>query len=79
MILEGNDIKIYSLVVLRQQLKSEIKGLKFSQSAYACIKKKFGFKGNRQKVYELFDDYVEKQIFENEGGKLSHSTKYGLK
>ena len=79
MILEGNDIKIYSLIVLRQQLKSEMKGLKFRYSAYACIKRKFGFKGNRQKVYDLFNDYVEKQVYENEGGKLSRSITYGIK
>jgi len=79
MILEGNDIKIYSLIILRQQLKSEMKGLKFRYSAYAYIKKKFGFKGNREKVFNLFQDYLEKQVYENEGGKLSRSTTYGIK
>jgi hypothetical protein len=79
MILEGNDIKIYGLVVLRQQLKSEIRGLKFRFSAYAFIKKKYGMKGNRQKVYDQFSDFVEKAIYENEGGKLSRSLTYGIK
>ena len=79
MIIEGNDIKIYSLIALRQQLKSEMKGLKFRFSAYAYIKKNFGLRGNREKVFNLFHDYVEKQIYENEGGKLSRSITYGIK
>ena len=79
MILEGNDIKIYSLILLRQQFKSELKGLKFRYSAYACIKRKFGFKGNRQKVYDLYHDYVEKQIYENKEGRLCRSITYGIK
>ena len=56
---------LYRLMVLKGRLKMELMGLKFRQSTYALIKREFGFRGNRQKVYDQFVDYVEKKKAEH--------------
>lgn len=51
----------FRLLTLRRALKLEAKtGMKLSRgrSAYAIVKAEFGFRGNKQKVYEQFDKYV---------------------
>lgn len=53
-------------MMLRTQLaalKLEKLGLKHSsgRSMYAHIKRTYGFKGNRERVYTQFAEYVEKQ------------------
>lgn len=47
------DVSFFHLLQLRSALGLEIKGLKNSRgSAYAYIKKTFGYKGSKQKVYD---------------------------
>lgn len=58
--LTGNQIEIFQLLRLRSALSLEILGMKHSQgSVYAYIKKVYGFKGNKQKVYEQFSNAIE--------------------
>jgi len=48
-----NDIDRYRLKVLLKGLKLEILGMKKrGSSCYSIIKKEFGLKGNKQKVYD---------------------------
>ena len=55
-----SSIPMYRLILLKSQLESEIKGLRWRQSAYAMIKKEFGLKGSRQKVLDQFLPIFEK-------------------
>ena len=57
----GIDVDFYRLLTLRSALKLEILGMKNSRrSAYAIIKEEFGFKGNKQKVYDQIDELIKK-------------------
>jgi hypothetical protein len=50
----------FHMLQLKYALKLELKGLRFSRgSAYAYIKKHYGLKGNKQKVYDQFVKMVE--------------------
>lgn len=49
----------YSMLVLRQALALELKGMKrHGRSAYAIIKEQFNLRGNRQSVYEQYCRYL---------------------
>jgi len=49
-------IEAWQLLSWRSRLKLEIKGLKFRDgSTYAFLKKRYGFKGNREKVLEQYE------------------------
>lgn len=49
-------IAAWYLLSWRSRLQLEIKGLKFKDgSTYAFLKKRYGFKGNRQSVLEQFE------------------------
>jgi len=53
----------YQILALRSALGLEIKGMKHSRgSAYATIKKRFGFKGNKQKVYNQLDAWIKENL-----------------
>jgi len=53
------DVGFFHLLQLRSALGLEIKGLKHSKgSAYAYIKKEFGYKGNKQKVYDQLNNKI---------------------
>ena len=53
------DIDTYRLVALRAALGLELLGIKHrGGSVYAKVKREFGFKGNKQKVFDLFNEYV---------------------
>jgi len=57
----GIDIEFYRLLTLRSALSLEMLGMKNSRrSAYAIIKEEFGFKGNKQKVYDQIDELIKK-------------------
>jgi|TARA_R110002051_G_scaffold111352_2_gene183972 hypothetical protein len=48
---------LYRLIVLEKSLKLELLGMKHSRkSAYARAKQEYGFKGNREKVYNQLLD-----------------------
>jgi len=55
------NVEFYRLITLRSALDLEIRGLKRrGRSVYSIIKEEFGFKGNKQKVYDQFDEYIQK-------------------
>jgi hypothetical protein len=55
-------IRVYRLLALRGMLSLECRGLtRRGTTAYAQIKREFGFRGNRERVYTQFCEYVEKQ------------------
>lgn len=62
-IAEPEDINLYRLCVLRSALKLEMTGLTIvrGSTAYARIKREFGFRGNKQRVYTQLCEYIEKQ------------------
>jgi hypothetical protein len=51
------------LAILKGMLKCELAGMKRSRSpsAYSMVKKRLGFKGNRQSVYDQLCLYIEYQ------------------
>jgi hypothetical protein len=62
MISIDNEKKIqqFRLITLRTALKLELLGMKHSRgSVYALIKKEFGLKGSKQKVYDQFNEFIE--------------------
>ena len=64
----GIDVEFYRLLTLRSALNLEILGMKNSRrSAYAIIKEEFGFKGNKQKVYDQIDELIQKMKEKNHG------------
>ena len=55
------NVNFFRLLTLRSALKLEILGLKNSRrSVYAIIKEEFGFRGNKQKVYDQIDAHIQK-------------------
>lgn len=58
---EGDwNTKVFHLLQLKYALILEIKGLRHSQgSAYAYVKKRFGFKGNKQRVLDQLVALIE--------------------
>lgn len=48
-------IRAYRLLALRAALGLEVKGMRGRFNAYATIKKEFGLKGSKAKVYELYE------------------------
>ena len=60
----GDSIKDYRVLALKQQLKLEIKGLRFKgpRTGYSIIKKEFGFRGGRAKVLALLEAWIEENL-----------------
>ena len=55
------DVDFFHLLQLRSALQLEILGMKHSRgSVYVKIKRDFGFKGNKQKVYDQMDEHINK-------------------
>ena len=62
------DPDFYRLLTLRSALELEILGMKRrGRSVYSIIKEEFGFKGNKQKVYDQIDAYIKKEKENNHG------------
>ena len=61
-----NHIELYRMMVQRQALALELKGLKTrGKSAYVLIKEMYNLKGSKQRVYEQFTALIEaKKIME---------------
>ena len=60
-----NHLELYRMMVQRQALKLQMKGIKTrGRSAYSMIKEQYGLKGNITKVYTEFTVMIEtaKQI-----------------
>ena len=56
-----HQIRAYRILALKAALGLEIKGLKHSRgiSAYAIVKKEFGFKGSKAKVLTQLQHWVD--------------------
>ena len=60
-VVTGDSIPKYRLLMLRQGLKMEMKGLRISSrgpTAYSIIKKEFGLKGSRERVLTAFESIL---------------------
>lgn len=60
-VLTGEAIDLYRMSTLLRGLQLEMKGIRLTRKAptcYSIIKKKYGFKGNREKVLAQFEAYV---------------------
>ena len=56
------DMKLYTLLSMKQTLKLECVGIKFKGgSVYAHIKRTYGFTGNKHSVLAQFTDYIKSQ------------------
>lgn len=61
------DPEMFNLLQLKHCLHLEILGMRHSQgSAYATIKRRFGFKGNKQRVYDQFCKFVREETDKRE-------------
>ena len=66
----GIDVEFYRLLTLRSALELEILGMnRRGQSVYSIIKQEFGFKGNKQKVYDQIDAHIQKIKKEKNHGR----------
>ena len=55
------DTEFHRILILRSALELEILGMKRrGRSAYSIIKEEFGFKGDKQKVYDQLDTHIQK-------------------
>jgi len=54
-------ISYYRLLTLKQGLEMEIRGFRMcrGRTCYSIIKKEFGLKGNKQRVYDQFVKIIE--------------------
>lgn len=53
----------YQLVALKYALSLEIRGIRHSRgSVYALVKKRFGFKGTKQRVYEQLCKRIREEV-----------------
>ena len=61
MVITGEHIPLYRLMVMASGLKLEIKGIRYSRgrTCYALAKSEFGFKGNKTKVLEQLEAHIE--------------------
>jgi len=58
----GDQIPMFRLLTLRQGLELELKGIRLTaktRSCYSIVKSEFGFKGNKQNVYNQLVDYID--------------------
>lgn len=54
------------VLALKGALSLELKGMKRrGRSAYSIVKEEFGFRGNRQKVYDQLKEYCDEEILRN--------------
>lgn len=67
MLTTPEEISAARLITLRGALKLELLGMKRrGRSAYSIIKEEFGLKGNKQRVYDQFDNIVKDITGEND-------------
>ena len=63
-VITGDDnIRNYRVLALKSALSLEVKGMKRrGRSAYSIVKDEFGFRGNKQKVFDQLQEYVDENI-----------------
>ena len=55
-------IEMFRLLALRGALKLELVGMcRRGASAYSVIKRDYGFKGNKQRVLDQFEEYIRER------------------
>lgn len=62
MITGQRDIALYRLLTLHMGLKAEMRGMRLTRKAPSCfsiVKKEFGLKGSKQKVFDAFVALLE--------------------
>jgi hypothetical protein len=58
----GHGITMFSLNSIKSRLALEMAGLKGrGQTMHSLVKKRYGFKGNRQAVYDQFCQFIEQE------------------
>ena len=59
-IITGDNIKLFRILTLQKGLKAELNGFRLTRgrTCYSIIKSEFGLKGNKQRVYDQFTEYV---------------------
>jgi len=63
MLTAPNQIAGARVLTLKAGLKLEVKGMTRSgRSCYAIIKEEFGFKGNKQKVFDQLQAWCDKNL-----------------
>lgn len=56
------DPTVWHYFIVRAALRLELKGFKHSRgSVYALVKREFGFKGNKQRVYDQLDAWINER------------------
>jgi len=64
-------IEAYQILAMRGAMYLETLGLKHSRgSAYAAVKKKFGFKGSKKKVLEQLNKWIDENLLKDRLDKL---------
>ena len=60
----GDDIREYRMMVLHSALKLEMKGIRMhrGRTAYSIIKAEYGFKGNKQRVLDQFEELLKREV-----------------
>ena len=54
------DPKLFNLLQLKYALRLEIQGIKHSRgSVYAHVKRRFGFRGNKQRVLTQLEEHID--------------------
>jgi hypothetical protein len=54
------DPKLFNLLQLKYALRLEIQGIKHSRgSVYAHVKRRFGFRGNKQRVLIQLEEHID--------------------
>lgn len=60
MVTGDEDIALYRMLALRGALHLEVLGMKrHGRSVYSIVKQEFGFRGNKQKVYDQLCEEIE--------------------
>ncbi len=67
----GHGIEVFVLISIRSRFAMELRGLRGrGPTMYAHVKRKYGFKGNRESVFAQFCKYVEQQIQNLKEGEI---------
>ena len=62
-VLKGNQVNLARMLTLLQGLEIEIMGMRLTskgRTCYSMIKREYGLKGSRKKVYDQFKEMLER-------------------
>ena len=70
----GHGVTMFALLAIKGRLRLEMEGLKGrGQTMYSLVKERFGFKGNRQAVYDQFCQYIEQEAKKLQPGEFAQA------